>query len=138
MRQTMYSGGQGLEILKALTKAYRFPKGQSGNLDGKTKFYHQCRKLAREASPEMVRGLIDRGKNAEDERVRSVCLVAVLDRAGIRPIDRPEPEPEQRPALDPRAYLPEELAIVEAALKLIVEGSAARRGAPEVIPPDDG
>lgn len=82
----------------------------------------------------MMRGLIDLGKNAEDERVRSVCLVAVLDRAGIRPIDRPKPEPEQRPAFDPRAYLPEELAIVEAALKLIVEGSAARRGAPEVIP----
>jgi hypothetical protein len=86
MRQTIYSDGQGLEILKARTKAYRFPKCQSGNPDGQSKFYHQCRKLAREASPEMMRGLVDLAKNAEDERVRSVCLVAVLDRAGIRPI----------------------------------------------------
>ena len=78
----------------------------------------------------MMRGLIDLGKNAEDERVRSVCLVAVLDRAGIRPIDRPEPEPEQRPAFDPRAYLPEELAIVEVVLKLMVEGRGQARRRP--------
>jgi hypothetical protein len=29
----------------------------------------------------MVRGLIELAKTAEDERVRSVCLMAVLDRA---------------------------------------------------------
>jgi hypothetical protein len=35
----------------------------------------------------MMRGLIELAKTAEDERVRSVCLVAVLDRAGVKPID---------------------------------------------------
>ena len=38
----------------------------------------------------MMRGLIELAKTAEDERVRSVCLVAVLDRAGVRPIDYDE------------------------------------------------
>jgi hypothetical protein len=66
---------------------WRFPPGQSGNPSGQSHFYHECRKIAREASPEMMRGLIELAKTAEDERVRSVCLVAVLDRAGVKPID---------------------------------------------------
>ena len=40
-------------------KAFRFPKGQSGNPDGQSRFYHECRKIAREASTEMMRGLVD-------------------------------------------------------------------------------
>ncbi|HWZ68746.1 MAG TPA: hypothetical protein VNW89_13035 [Stellaceae bacterium] len=42
----------------------------------------------------MMRELIDLAKTAEDERVRSVCLIAVLDRAGVRPIDKPMDEEE--------------------------------------------
>src|ERR1700738_4557334 len=84
-------------------KAFRFPKGQSGNPDGQSRFYHQCRKIAREASPEMMRELIELAKTAEDERVRSVCLIAVLDRAGVRPIDfDPAAEHVQpKPPFDP-------------------------------------
>ena len=136
MRQGMYSGGQEIEILKARTKAYRFPKGQSGNPDGQSKFYHQCRKLAREASPDMMLGLIDLAKNAEDERVRSVCLIAVLDRAGVKPIDKPELEPEQRPAFDPRAYSAEDLAVIEAGLRMMLTGGSAAPKA-EIVPPSD-
>jgi hypothetical protein len=134
MRQGMYSGGQEIEILKARTKAYRFPKGQSGNPDGQSKFYHQCRKLAREASPDMMLGLIDLAKNAEDERVRSVCLIAVLDRAGVKPIDKPELEPEQRPAFDPRAYSAEDLAVIEAGLRMMLTGGSAAPKAEIVAP----
>jgi hypothetical protein len=68
-------------------EAFRFPKGQSGNPDGQSRLYHECREIAREASPEMMRGLVDLARTAEDERVRLVCLIAVLDRAGVRPID---------------------------------------------------
>ena len=77
MSDTSHSRGHGVEILKARTRAYRFPKGRSGNPDGQSRFYHTCRKLAREASPEMMQGLIELAKTAEDERVRSVCLIAV-------------------------------------------------------------
>jgi hypothetical protein len=52
--------------------------------------------------------------------------MAVLDRAGVRPIGRREEEkPEQR--LDPTAYAAEKPAVIEAGLRLIVEG--AKRGA---------
>ena len=49
--------------------------------------YYESRQLARIASPRMMQGLIEDADNAEDERVRSVCRLAVLDRAGIRPTD---------------------------------------------------
>jgi hypothetical protein len=96
-------------------KAFRFPKGQSGNPDGQSRFYHACRKLAREASPEMMAGLIDLAKNAVDERVRSVCLVAVLDRAGVRPIDYDPTvdKASERPKFDPSLYSWEELDLIE-------------------------
>ena len=35
----------------------------------------------------MMRELIQLAENAEDERVKSVCIVAILDRAGIKPMD---------------------------------------------------
>ncbi len=105
-------------------KAFRFPKGQSGNISGQSWFYHQCRKMARDASPEMMAGLIDLAKNAVDEKVRAVCLVAVLDRAGVRPADYDPASDAEQPKLqfDPRAYTAEELAKLEEALKLLLEG----------------
>jgi hypothetical protein len=69
----------------------------------------------------MMEGLIDLARNAEDERVRSVCLIAVLDRAGVRPIEKPEDEPGKAMPFDPRAYSSEELETLEAALTLLME-----------------
>jgi hypothetical protein len=74
----------------------RFQPGVSGNPSGQSHFYHQCRKIARAASPEMMYGLIELAKNAEDERVRSVCLVAVLDRAGVLSLPRRGARPSRR------------------------------------------
>ena len=107
-------------------KAFRFPKGQSGNPDGQSRFYHECRKIAREASPEMMRGLIDLARTAEDERVRSVCLIAVLDRAGVRPIDYnpAEDTTARKPNFDPSLYTPEQLAQIEATLRMIAATQA--------------
>ncbi len=109
-------------------------KGVSGNPGGQAAVYHQCRKVARDASLDMMRGLIDLARNAEDERVRSVCLIAVLDRAGVRPIDKPEAEPESKAAFDPRAFNERDLAVIEAGLKLMSAGGSAP-AEPEVIPP---
>jgi hypothetical protein len=64
-----------------------FQPGQSGNPGGMSRFYYECRRIARDASPEMMRGLIELARTAQDERVKSVALIAVLDRAGIRPVD---------------------------------------------------
>jgi hypothetical protein len=117
------SGVRARAEFAARGKAFRFPKGQSGNPDGQSRFYHQCRKLAREASPEMMRELIDLAKTAEDERVRSVCLIAVLDRAGVRPIDF-DPAQEQAkkaPPFDPSLYSIEELRQMQSVMLMIAQ-----------------
>ncbi len=113
-------------------KAFRFPKGQSGNPDGQARFYHQCRKIAREASPEMMRELIDLAKTAVDERVRSVCLIAVLDRAGVKPIDYDPKadDPPKPPPFDPSLYTTEELRRMQEVMTMI----AVRQG---LLPPEE-
>lgn len=110
-------------------KAFRFRKGQSGNISGQSRFYHECRKLAREASPEMMAGLIDLAKNAVDERVRSVCLIAVLDRAGVQPIayDPKADEAVEMPKFDPGLCTPEELDQIECALRLMIDRTSGPR-----------
>jgi len=50
-----------------------------------SRFYHETRKLARHA--EVIEELIGLAPHAEDERVKSVCAAAVLDCAGVRPVD---------------------------------------------------
>jgi hypothetical protein len=57
--------------------------------------------------------------------VHSVCLVAVLDRVGITPIEKPEAEPERRKAADYSRFSPQELATIEAGLALLIGGPGA-------------
>jgi hypothetical protein len=53
---------------------------------------------------------------------------------GVMPIDRPEAEPEQGQKFEPRACTPEDLAVIERALKLTLAG-ASTPPEPELIPP---
>lgn len=87
----MGSGEQAIEILKARTKAFRFVKGQSGNPDGQSRFYHQGRKIAREASPDMRRELIELERNAASRASSSWpnCLFdKLLNARGVPPASR--------------------------------------------------
>ena len=52
--------------------------------------------------------LIELALNAADERVASVCGVAVLDRAGIRPTDYDPAQDVTPPSWDPGALTDEE------------------------------
>ena len=133
---------QTLAVLRAKNRAFRWPKGVSGNPDGQSRVYHECRRLARAASPAMMKVLIDLAADPEaDQRVRSVCAVAVLDRAGIRPIDKPEPDQEpRRPRLDTSKYSLEELKFIGEALRLMLEDRSGRPAAAsksQLLPPDD-
>ena len=77
---------QTLAVLRAKNRAFRWPKGVSGNPDGQSRVYHECRRLARAASPAMMKVLIDLAADPEaDQRVRSVCAVA---RPRRHPTDR--------------------------------------------------
>ena len=113
---------QALAVMRARNKAFRWPKGVSGNPTGQSLFYHEARKLGRRAAPTVMQELINLALHAEDERVRSICAVAVLDRAGVRPVDfDPAEERQERPAFNPRDYSPEERNLIERALRLMVE-----------------
>ncbi len=66
----------------------------------------------------------------------SVACNAVLDRAFGKPREcdlKPE-VPEKRLTFNPRAYSPADLAVIEAALRLMRQGGSAE-AEPEVIPP---
>jgi hypothetical protein len=78
----------------------------------------------------MMAGLIDLAKNAVDERVRSVCLVAVLDRAGVRPIDYDPTidKASESPKFDPSLYSSEELDLIEHVLRLMVDRAVEQDG----------
>jgi hypothetical protein len=112
---------QHLAIMRARNKAFRWPKGTSGRTP-LARCYHQARGLARRSSPEMMEVLIGLASDDEVEpRVRSVCAMAVLDRAGIRPIDfDPNEGKDEGFDFNPRDYTREELDAIEAALRLMV------------------
>ena len=85
--------------------------------------YHHSRKLARLAAPDAMQTLIDiAGDPEEDAQVRVVASLALLDRAGIRPTDF-DPNEGASDGFDfnPRDYSTEELELLEAGLKLMVE-----------------
>jgi hypothetical protein len=71
---------QSLAVMRARNRAFRWPRGVSGNPTGQSRFYHQARKLAREASPAMMRELIRLGKEAEDERRTSASSRSAASR----------------------------------------------------------
>jgi hypothetical protein len=132
-------------VTKRATKGYRWPKGKSGNPAGFPRaiaeVYREVRRICVNASPEMAEGLIALARTAQDERVRSVCMLAVLDRAGIRPVEKVEDEKEKAsPCFRSQDYDEEELAEIEAALLLLTDPARARalRGEAveaEIIPP---
>jgi len=62
---------------------------------------------------------------AQDERVASVCLVAGLDRAGVKPLDYDPAQDVTPPAWDPGALTPAE----RQQLRTILE-KALRKGKP--------
>jgi hypothetical protein len=110
--------------MQARNMAFRWPKGTSGRTP-LARCYYQARELARKAAPDSVQVLIDLQNDPEcDPRVRSVCAMAVLDRAGVRPIDfdpAEELKNARKPAFNPADFSMDERAQIEATLRLIVD-----------------
>ena len=76
--------------------------------------------------------------NSDDDRVRLMTSREIIERAWGRPkdFDPASEKPEDKDTFNPRAYTPEDLAVIEQASKLIVAGGSAP-AEPEVIPPGD-
>ena len=103
---------------------WRWQPGQTGNPGGLSKFYWETRRLARDAAPAVMARLIELALHADDERVASVCSVAVLDRAGIPPTDyNPSEDQSQQPSWDPGTLTDEEREDLKAYLvKMVRKG----------------
>jgi len=80
-------------------RANLWKKGQSGNPAGTSAAYHQCVRLAREASPEAMETLLQVMRESDDDRVKIVAATGVLDRAWGKPKEMVE-EPVERPRPD--------------------------------------
>jgi hypothetical protein len=69
----------------------------------------------------MAAELVDLALNSEDERIRFGCLVAALDRAGVKPFDfDPKTDGDQpRATFNPALYTFEELEVLYKALTMM-------------------
>jgi hypothetical protein len=87
--------------------ARQWKPGESGGGGGRTGLYHECRKLAAEASPRAMLRLIEL-MDAADERVAFMAATAILDRSGVKPIEfNPNDDPESKPPLNVALLSPE-------------------------------
>jgi hypothetical protein len=104
-------------------------KGQAPNPSGKGGDYHEALKLARETSRRSIERLIEL-RESSDEQIATVASKALWEISWGRPKDYdPRTEPDiNKPKFDPRLLSPEELNVVEFALRLI---SRATRLLPE-------
>lgn len=138
-----------IETMRAAKRPWREPKGRTSR-DVTRRAFDKARSFIKQVSPEMAEILYDLARHAEDERVRSVCAIAMLDRAGHRPRDYdPNEDREEAPAFNPRSYSADELDLIERALALVLErrrGSARANGSPygaavidgQVLPEEGG
>ena len=82
------------------------------------RFYFECRRIFQENAPELARAIVELALDPKvDERVRSVCLVAGLDRAGVKPMDYDPAQDVTPPTWDPGALTPEEREDLKALLQ---------------------
>ena len=119
-----HARARGVDRLHPSMRSRIWQPGVSGNPTGRGGLYLECRRLAAEASPEAMRRLIEL-MAAEDERVSYMATTAVLDRAGVKPIDYDPSHDQVQPSWDPGALTDEEREDLKALLvKMIGKGKA--------------
>ena len=122
--------------------AHQFKPGQVANPLGgralrreKRDLDREARRLALDHAPEAMRRAVELMRS-KDERVATVCIQIILDRAGVRPIDKPEPDQEpKRDRFDPSKYTLEELKFIGEALQMMLEDRSGRQTKQEILSP---
>ena len=122
--------------------------GQSGNPQGASGLYGEVIRLAREATPAAIARLkevaeldrLDENGNllllsaSADRRVVTVAANALIERGWGKPKDF-DPTAERPPSsFNPRDYSPEELDLIEKALRLMLEHRQSSE--PAIISPE--
>jgi hypothetical protein len=108
-------------------------RGRPDDRERSVKLFAEVQKIYRECSPAAAREMCRLALEAEDERVRSVCLGMVMDRAWGRPkeFDPNAEAPKKAPPFNPDLYTTEELRQMQAVMKMM----AIRQG---LLPPEEG
>ena len=88
------------------------------------RFYHATRQIFKDAAPDLARAAVQLALDENtDQRVRSVLIVAGLDRAGVKPMDYDPAQDVTPPTWDPGALTPEERENLKAYLvKMVRKG----------------
>jgi len=87
----------------------------------------------------MIHRLVELAKSTDGGRVRSVSLVAVLDRARLKPIDfGPSEDKPSEPKFDPPLYSSNEFDLIEWVLRMMLAPRQALPAAEAEDASDDG
>jgi len=107
-------------------------RGRPNDRERWVKLYAEVQKIYRECSPAAAREMCRLALEAADERVRSVCLGMVLERAWGKPreYDPDKEAPKKAPPFDPSLYTTEELRQIQKVMLMI----ARRQG---LVPEED-
>ena len=120
------TGREQVRDVPEAARKYKWQPGQSGNPTGRSGLYHECRRLASEASPTAMRRLIEL-MDAVDERVAYMASVAVLDRAGVKPMEHDPREEEKALSVIPLEERKVRLAeLVDRAQSLLARCAASQ------------
>ena len=108
-------------------------RGRPDDRERSVKLFAEVQKIYRECSPAAAKEMCRLALEAEDERVRSVCLGMVLERAWGRPkeYDPNAETPKKAPPFDPKLYTTDELRQMQEVMTMI----AVRQG---LLPPEEG
>jgi hypothetical protein len=109
-------------------------KGQAPNPSGKGGEYHEAIKLARRTSIRSIERLIEL-RESSDEQIATVASKALWEISWGRPKDydpKSDIEATSRPRFDPKLLTPEQLNVVEYALKLMQQATRAPNGRAKV------
>ncbi len=107
-----------------------FQAGQSGNPAGLSGRYGEVVRLAREASPEAMRAMIEIMRNPDEEtRARIVAIEGILNRAYGRPRDMKDEAPA--PIFDANKMSERQLKLAITALRLAREVGPTPPAEPE-------
>lgn len=108
--------------------AKKWQPGQSGNPGGKGGKYKEILALARAASPEAMKRIIELTQS-DDERVAFTASKEVLERAYGKVKEAPANEPEERTTPDLSALTPMQLAALKDAMQAVrISREAAKAG----------
>ena len=102
-------------------------KGQAPNPSGKGGEYHEAIKLARRTSIRSIERLVEL-RESSDEQIATVASKALWEISWGRPKDydpKSDIEATSRPRFDPKLLTPEQLNLVEHALRLMVQATRA-------------